>query len=250
MKVEKFWNERVEKYGKLSTGYTERILYEFDNKLRFHVFLKNTIIRKKYKILDVGCNFGPWLGQLYKRGYHNLAGCDISSKSLKIAKQIFKKNNYNISLQVNPAEKFKFNEKYDLIYCVTVLQHILDDKKFETALGNFSKHLKPNGKVVIIESSPTFKKKQKLEYKKERTFKRQVQLFESNGFKLIDYKGINFLSYYSFHIINLGPISENLKRKIQKIAFRMLFPIEMFLSRHKIFAKGADLKFMMYKKIK
>ena len=68
---------------------------------------------KKYKILDLGCNAGRISNLLLNKGYNNLYGVDISSKSYELMKQqypeLFKIMKVEINLFQNYLSKCKDN---------------------------------------------------------------------------------------------------------------------------------------------
>lgn len=100
------------------------------------------------KVLDAGCGSGVLCRYLEGQGIHNIHGCDLSSESLKHAKE----NTRNKSTQY-----FKHNisesptkEKYDLIFNRFVAHH-LGPKEFEKVAKNFYNSLDISGKIVIID---------------------------------------------------------------------------------------------------
>jgi 2-polyprenyl-3-methyl-5-hydroxy-6-metoxy-1,4-benzoquinol methylase len=53
-------------------------------------FLKFNI-PKNAKILDIGCNYGSLIYNLYKDGYKNVYGIDINKKTIEEGKKYYKK---------------------------------------------------------------------------------------------------------------------------------------------------------------
>lgn len=64
-----------------------------------------------------------------------------------------KKNNKNSNATFVAFDDKIFDNDYDLILSITVLQHILNDKDLEKLLEKFAKSLKEkNGKIILLES--------------------------------------------------------------------------------------------------
>ncbi|MFA4960232.1 MAG: class I SAM-dependent methyltransferase [Candidatus Pacearchaeota archaeon] len=91
-------------------------------------FLKFNI-PKTAKILDIGCNYGSLIYNLYKLGYKNVQGIDVNkdtvSKGEKEYKEISKKINYYDGIKI----PFK-NDSFDVILMFDVIEHIPDVKNF------------------------------------------------------------------------------------------------------------------------
>ena len=79
-KVAKSYTEAVEKVGLWNS---EKIMFE-------------KYISKDAKILDLGCGAGRTTINLYKEGYKNITGLDISDKFIDYAKNYCKTNNLDI----------------------------------------------------------------------------------------------------------------------------------------------------------
>ncbi|MCS7052919.1 MAG: class I SAM-dependent methyltransferase [Ignavibacterium sp.] len=103
---------------------------------------------KKISILDAGSGFGQYTYFMAKK----LQPCEI--KSIDIKKdwiencKIFFANNkiFNVDFSVEDLLKINYSEKFDLILCVDVMEHIQDDL---TVFENFYKALKPDGYLII-----------------------------------------------------------------------------------------------------
>lgn len=248
MSLKDFWDYRVKKYGKLSSSYTEKALHDYDNKLRWSA-INAVDIKPNSEILDVGCNWGAWSFKLAALG-HKVVGVDISPDAIKIAKDISIDKNLDTRFYVMSGEEINFRAKsFDMIMSVTVMQHIMDDKLFLKTIENYYRALKDEGLVVIIESAPNKNKKQKLPYKRERTFKEQVRLFEKKGFVLVDSRGVDFLGYYWFlGVERFFPLPQRIKNAIQEAGLFLLYPLDIILGKFRAFTKFADLKLMVFRK--
>jgi len=89
-------------------------------------------------ILDIGCSFGHLLYGLKHYGY-DVYGTDLSSNAVEWAKR-----NYNI--KIFNAQFPPENIKFDVIIMSSLLEHIIEPKKF---LGEVVKFLNKNGILII-----------------------------------------------------------------------------------------------------
>jgi ubiquinone/menaquinone biosynthesis C-methylase UbiE len=101
---------------------------------------------KGKKILDFGCGTGIYAKLLTKKGA-KVSGFDISKTMLDIAK----KENPKLDLKFGSGYKIPFKEKFDIVNCSLVLEHIKDWNK---AFKEVYRVLKPNGIFVFSINNP------------------------------------------------------------------------------------------------
>ena len=107
----------------------------------------NKLIKIKDKIssnLDLACGTGMFAKELKKK-YPNIVidGCDISSKSLKIAKL---KNLYRNLFKKNFEKKIKITKKYDSVSMIGSMTYC---KKPNVLLSLITNYLKKNGIFIF-----------------------------------------------------------------------------------------------------
>lgn len=108
-------------------------------------------IRRVFKnqninIYDAGCGYGQYSYYLLKKLTPcNIVSVDIKEDWLNNLKPFFQKYN-NIKLKVEDITQINDESIYDLVLCVDVIEHIVDDQK---VFNNFAKMLKKDGFVVI-----------------------------------------------------------------------------------------------------
>jgi SAM-dependent methyltransferase len=90
------------------------------------------LISKECSILEIGCNHGRCLNQLWQAGYKNLLGMEISKYAVGRMS-----NAYpwlaNIGVDIGPAEQSirKYpNSSIDVIFSVATLEHMHPDNKY------------------------------------------------------------------------------------------------------------------------
>lgn len=115
------------------------------------LYFLNKYFKPKMKILDIGCGVGTIDLYLANNGA-SVLGIDVSQNGIDIAR----KNSENLGLRKNlkfDIMNFPYqapSEKYDIVICSEVLEHLVDDKN---AVKKIFALLKPNG--VVIASSPS-----------------------------------------------------------------------------------------------
>lgn len=102
-------------------------------------------IKKKFKVLDLGCGDGLNTSVLSKMGVKDVTGVDISDKLLKLAKKLNPKNKFFLS----SAEKLPFkNNIFDVVLVDSVFHHFMSYPK---AISEIRRVLKLRGKLCFIE---------------------------------------------------------------------------------------------------
>ena len=127
-------NHRVsflKKKNKATDEYNEKYYLEkhknwFDNPNYnlFSFILHFTRKNKLKNILDLGCGKGDFLKYINTKLKLNLTGIDITKN----------KNSDNIKFIKGDLHNYVFNEKFDLIVNLAVIEHINDVNKFITFL--------------------------------------------------------------------------------------------------------------------
>ena len=98
-------------------------------------------------LLDVGCGGGILAEALHDKGAI-VTGIDAAGPGIEIAKHHAKENNKLIDYQESTAEDLiqKSSEKYDVVTCLEVLEHVPDPKLLVKTCIDL---LKPNGDLFL-----------------------------------------------------------------------------------------------------
>ena len=103
-------------------------------------------MKKRAKILDIGCGSGALIDLLYQKGYE-VYGCDLSEKNIENLK--IKYSNTDIKFISCGISKLDFQDNYfDYIFITEVLEHLLPST-LETGLNEIKRVLKSQGKVIV-----------------------------------------------------------------------------------------------------
>ena len=134
--------ELVKRYTELAQNFGLWKSEEFI----FKKFLKNSDC-----IIDVGCGAGRTTEGLYKLGFTNIIGTDISKALIKQAKQRAKEKGYRISYFVDDiiASKFKNASCDAVVFSYNGLMTIPGRENRIKAVQEISRILKPNGIFIF-----------------------------------------------------------------------------------------------------
>jgi 2-polyprenyl-3-methyl-5-hydroxy-6-metoxy-1,4-benzoquinol methylase len=112
-------------------------------------------VRPGTRVLDVGCGVGRWSCLLASRGAL-VTGVDLSPTMVAQAQHRAQARGLsdNCRFIVQDSAALQVGESFDLILCVTMLQHMLDVGALHAALGRIVAHLAPAGRLVVLEAAP------------------------------------------------------------------------------------------------
>ncbi len=156
-----------------------------------------------YKILDMGCGAGRVSIGLYKSGYHNIAGMDISKSMVKTAEKIAKKIGYPITFYEGDAVAVPFNDNiFDtIIFSFNGLMQIPEITSRIKALSEIKRVLKPGGYFIFTTHDRDMQTEAKLSWEKEekkwRSGTHDKRVFEF-GDKIINGKAKNEYTFLHF----------------------------------------------------
>jgi 2-polyprenyl-3-methyl-5-hydroxy-6-metoxy-1,4-benzoquinol methylase len=147
----KEWELRSHLFGASLRGVLFKRLPDVANE-HLHNWHKKVILdfierKDRLKILDVGCGYGRLsIPIIEKFPGVDITGMDISKNYVSLYKDYT-----NHPAFVGAVEKFPIElGTFDYITCVTVLMY-LDSRNLERAILNLLFHLKPDGKLILIE---------------------------------------------------------------------------------------------------
>jgi len=152
-------------------------------------FLLKTLERfitlpKTALILDVGCGPGKWTKMYAEKGFLT-TGIDASSGMVKLARA-GEKDVGRVNLSAMDASMLGFqNASFDMVNCVTVLQHITVDEKWKRAIKEMVRVTKPRGNILLYEIAPQFTPTRGIQSVRIRTLKEYEIEFIRAGARLI-----------------------------------------------------------------
>jgi len=192
---------RTDKWRKAARNW---LAYYTENKARD--FIIQTIenqakLKRNAQILDVGCGPGKWVGLFAERGFVT-TGIDSSPWMIRLAKKRIRKDltklvNFYV---MNVAKLSLPTNSYDMVNCVTVLQHIFNDEDWKNAVHGMIRVTKPFGYVLIFEAVPSFIFKKRTRRLRFRSMKEYISEFGKAGAHLEYWRATDL----SFPITFLG----------------------------------------------
>jgi SAM-dependent methyltransferase len=110
--------------------------------------LRKALPGKDIAILDAGCGYGQYSYFMAKKlSPASILAVDVKEDWVKDCETFFRSRQLNnVSFAVADLTKIEFSDKFDLIVCVDVMEHIHED---ETVFANFARALRPGGFVII-----------------------------------------------------------------------------------------------------
>jgi len=189
------WN-RLAKNNK-TTGYSDYSISFFDQIMRLKVVEK--IIEQYFTsdtsdstALDFGCGVGDFTS-CFSHRFKYFVSYDISDEALIIAKE--KCKNLSNVLLTNSLDEI--NSLFDVVFSVTVMQHILDDEELLRTLSYISSKCKKGAIFIALESveSNKFNIIQP-KWLKARRSEEWAGYFEKAGFEILSIK-----SFYNPFVI-------------------------------------------------
>jgi|SRR3989344_1047940 len=171
--------------------------------------IKSLNLNKDVKILELGCNVGRNLQNLFTLGYTNLHGVEINAEAIKLGKTQYPELYEKIYVHVGRCKDIlsKINEDYDIIYTQAVLLHIDDDER-KIIYDYMMKHCTY---VIAIEPNNI----DKMYIKEGRMFNTNdvLEQLENRGFTLINkHIALNMKNNYDVIIIK-KLVAEEVKNK-------------------------------------
>ena len=122
-----------------------------------HFKLPNSFIKplKDIKLLDIGSGGGLVCKPMYELGA-DVTGIDANEHNTKASMAYSREHNLDIKYINNTVEDYilKNNQKYDVILCLEVIEHVANPKDF---VQNISKLLKQNGILIFSTINRTLK---------------------------------------------------------------------------------------------
>jgi len=243
-----FWDKRAHKYGINASGYGNPFAEKYREKIWYDKISKNLDIHKETKILDCGCGGGKFSVKLAKKGA-NVTGIDISKELLKHANTNAKHNHVNIDFLNIKIKEIEFKNEFDAVICMGVLQHIVEENKFNLAVEKLIKSTKKGKYIITIESVNQLTEENialtedNTNFMKIRSIKSYINSFENKGAQLVDYEGV---SIFELHIVHTEKLKINI---LKEIIFNIAIKIDKTLTSQKIFSKYFNPTIFIFQKI-
>jgi SAM-dependent methyltransferase len=152
-KVKSFWKTRSDKYNKLPFESIANLeekshLLEMKIKLEQECIMPLLSLTPQTEVLDLGAGVGQWtfrFSPLVKK----VVAVEYMDSLVTIGRLEAQKNNYNnVEFITSPAEEFKSNQSFDLVF-ISGLFVYLDEKQAQQLIKNLYSLLKPGGRLLL-----------------------------------------------------------------------------------------------------
>lgn len=183
-----YWNNRLTgSFGLESVGYLglgknfNRWMY----RLRKKVFLKTVkqleIDFSMANVMDVGSGTGFYVNLWRQLKARSVTGVDISTQAIKNLQSQFPESDFHemdVSSQALPGER------YQIISCMDVLFHVVDDNRFQLAIRNLSASLQKGGYLILSDNFLNRPEK-RLPHHVSRTMEQYQSAFNNAELKIV-----------------------------------------------------------------
>lgn len=107
-------------------------------------------------VLDIGCGVGRWSRRLARRGAI-VTGIDLSPTMIAEAERHSRREGLADRCRFIRADltSLDLGQRFDTVWCVTVLQHVLAASELVRAVAALARHLRPGGRAVALEVAPS-----------------------------------------------------------------------------------------------
>jgi len=177
---------RIEKWKKAARNwladYADKRAYDFV----LGVIDKVAKLNGSASVLDVGCGPGKW-SVLFAKRYSSVTAIDISPNMIQLAKENAGRQNLrNINFCVMPVSRLDIpDETFDLVNCITVLQHIFSDEDWRLAIHEMTRVTRKGGHILLFEAAPNFAVKRRTPHLSIRTMRQYIDEFRKAKAQLI-----------------------------------------------------------------
>ena len=158
-----YWNARARRFASEGEGlgavcsYGMPWFYNASIDFLQHLALARWLrVRRGTTVLEIGCGVGRWSRRLAKEGA-TVTGIDLSHMMIGEARRrtraegLDERCRFVVADVCAPAVLGQF----DMVFGVTVLQHLLAPGQFDAAVQSIRAHLAPHGVAVLLEAAPS-----------------------------------------------------------------------------------------------
>jgi SAM-dependent methyltransferase len=103
------------------------------------------------RALDVGTGWGFWLRTWHALGFPTVDAVDFVPESVERARAIAGEGDDVRLADIGEPGAFVGREPYDLVSCMNVLLHVVDDAEFAVAIHNVASAVAPGGLLLLAE---------------------------------------------------------------------------------------------------
>ncbi|MBF0625418.1 MAG: class I SAM-dependent methyltransferase [Magnetococcales bacterium] len=132
-------------------------------------------------VLDAGSGTGFYVERWLELGVRDLTGSDLTDVAVAALGRRFPDQGFLSLNLAAPLPETLAGRRFDVVSCLDVLFHIIDDPGYRQALDNFARLVRPGGWLVISDNLRPHQE-QRLTHQVSRTESRILAMLEQAGF--------------------------------------------------------------------
>jgi len=140
---------------------------------------RHTRRERPLQVLDAGCGSGHFTDGLRRCG-HRVVGIDASATAIERARSA-----YGDLFEVARLDGYAPRRLADVIVCIDVLFHVLDDATWRAAIGAFARYASAQALVIVTDVFPAERYAPR-DYIVHRTRSEYEDAFAAHDFQLVD----------------------------------------------------------------
>jgi SAM-dependent methyltransferase len=180
-------------------------------------------------VLDVGCGVGRWCLTLARD--NRVVGVDLSPTMIELSRRRAAEAGVAVRFDVGDVVSLDLRERFDLVLVVTVLQHVLVDSDFDRAMQNLASHLRPGGRLVLLEVAPVRAGACASAVFRSRSIERYLEALRRADLEASEVVGVDIAPFRSLLLRSLPVLPRGVGRALLAAAAWLSLPIDLLLSR-------------------
>lgn len=152
-----YWEQRLQSRANLQ-GTGHRAFSEQYNQILYHAQVEclDGLLHEAgiavggCSVLDIGSGVGFFVRHFLSRGARHVIGSDLTFSSTQHLQATFSELDV-LQCDVS-APNLPLRPTFDIVNCVSVLYHILDDARFTQALTNLCQWVSPGGALIVSDT--------------------------------------------------------------------------------------------------
>jgi 2-polyprenyl-3-methyl-5-hydroxy-6-metoxy-1,4-benzoquinol methylase len=186
------------------------------------------------QVLDFGCGVGRWTRMMAKRGCR-VTAVDFSASMLNEAKERisaagFATNTRFIQADVSQLDLEKAS--FDVVFGVTVLQHVLSERQLTETIARLARLLRPGGRMILMEAAPVLRNKTcETATFRARSLTTYLDGIEAAGLSLLDIRGVDPTPFKLWVVPRFAQWPRWLGLSSLALATLVSLPIDLILGR-------------------
>lgn len=181
-------------------------------------------------VLEIGCGVGRWTEMLSRQG-NRVCAVDLSPTMVSETSRRLKANTLYAELHTADISEFSSGRQFDAAVSVTVLQHIMDDERFDQAFRNIADQMRPGGRFVLLEAAPSDNDVRcDSPIFRARPFSAYQSVLERNGFRIDTVAGVDPMPFKTWVLPYLRSMPRPLAVATIAAATVLSLPLDLALA--------------------